>query len=81
MFLKLNHTYRLQDKDEFGGKECLVRAPLNMNPKRWMHAYINTHGNYHVNIPNVIKSHLERVNLVNLLSFSFVIESLPPGMT
>ena len=67
MFLKLNHPYHVQDKDEFGGKEFLLRAPLNMNPKRWMHAYINTHGNYHVDIPNVIQSHLKRTSLANLL--------------
>ena len=67
MFLNLNHPYRVQYKDEFGGKECLVKAPLNMNPKRWMHAYRNTHGNYDAHIPNVIKSHLKIMDLVNLL--------------
>ena len=67
MFLKHNHPYRVQDKDEFGGKECLLKAHLNMNPKRWMHAYRNTHGHSNAPIPNVIQSHLKRMSLVNLL--------------
>ena len=67
MFLNLNHPYRVQAKDEIGRKECILRAPLKMNPKRWIHAYRNTHGNSHSHIPNVIQSHLKRMYLVKLL--------------
>ena len=67
MFLKLSHPYHVQDKDEFGGNECLLISPLKMNPKRWIHAYRNMHGNSHAPIPNVIQSHIKRMALVNLL--------------
>ena len=55
MFLKLDHPYRVQDKDDFGGKECLLREPSKMNPGRWMHAYRNTNGNFHSRILNDIQ--------------------------
>jgi len=60
MFLKPNHPYRVQDIDEFGGNECLIRAPLKMNPKRWMNAYRNANGNSHAHLLNDIQSYCKK---------------------